>query len=388
MAYIDKYQLKNGQEKYLVKYYCGIDETTGKKIFRMKRGFNTKKEASDYAEAQRVYIREHGLEEEDRKPLTYEDLHKLWLEEYRHEVKESTFQKSLEMFNNHILPRFGDKVIDKITPVMCKRAVNDWHKDLVNYRQVFGAFSRIFKYGIRNGLVSENPCEKITIPKKRNNQSDRIIEVTEDEYWTREELALFLEGCKEDVNSQALPLFRLLAYTGMRRGEALALTWEDIDFKENTVSITKTMSIGLNNQPIIQSPKSNASKRILPLDGETMQILKVWKMKQMEDLFILGHNALGKDQLVFTNTKNAMMSLNMPRDIMIRVCNQKGLRRIKVHGLRHTHATLLLMAGASVQEVQDRLGHSNYSITMDIYAHLTQETKKETASRFAQYMSV
>lgn len=190
---------------------------------------------------------------------------------------------------------------------------------------------------------------------------------------------------KED-DPKVYTLFRILAFSGMRKGEALALTWNDINFKDGTVTISKTLTRGEGNRLIIQTPKTANSKRIISLDGQTLEILKQWRITQKKTYFMLGYNTMKKGQLVFSNQKNELLQPSVTRKYIVAVCEKYGLKQITTHGFRHTHCSLLFEAGASIKEVQDRLGHSDIKTTMNIYAHVTKNRKDETAQKFANYL--
>lgn len=182
--------------------------------------------------------------------------------------------------------------------------------------------------------------------------------------------------------------FRTLAFTGMRVGELLALTWKDIDFNDNYIKINKTLARGKNRRLYVEQPKTKNSKRDIPVDDETMNILKKWRLEQRKWLLTLGINTLSKNQLVFSNQKNEYLQLSKPRKWLEVIIKQNNLKRITIHGLRHTHASLLLEAGANIKDVQERLGHSSIQITMDLYIHITDKRKEKTAAQFAKYIGI
>jgi len=132
-------------------------------------------------------------------------------------------------------------------------------------------------------------------------------------------------------------LFRLLAFSGCRKGEILALTWDDINFKKNTINITKTLTFGLENKLIVQPPKTEKSKRNLNMDEKTMQIMKEWKKRQAQDMLMLGHNTMNKNQLVFTNLKNKYINPQRIGQIIEKFCSKINHKVITPHGFRHTH---------------------------------------------------
>ena len=152
------------------------------------------------------------------------------------------------------------------------------------------------------------------------------------------------------------------------------------------MTISKTLANGMDNKLIVQSPKTKESRRTISLDPGTVEILKRWRKTQAEELLILGYNAGGDEQLVFSNKYNAAINPQKIGQVIDRFCRANDLKFIPPHAFRHTHCSLLFEAGASIKEVQDRLGHADIKTTMNIYAHVTEEKKEETALKFAQYL--
>ena len=223
----------------------------------------------------------------------------------------------------------------------------------------------------------------MTIPKR----IETIEESEFENFYSKSQLNEFLEYVEEDLNENWYTYFRILAYSGARKSEILALKWIDIDFEENTININKTLTRGLNNRIIVQPTKTVNGRRVIDMDNESMKLLKQWKMQQAQFMFKLGFNTKSSDQLVFSNTRNNFYSINVPNRRMKNVQKRNGLREITVHGLRHTHCSILFSMGASIKDVQARLGHTDIQTTMNIYAHVTKEEKKDTADNFAKFMN-
>lgn len=381
MATFKQYETVKGKFwKY--RAYLGIDETTGKDKRIEKRGFKTKKEAQLSLSRLQLDYDKNGSVSNTK--YTYNDMYLLWLEQYKNTVKESTLAKTQRTFKNHILPFFGQYRIDKIKPTYCQKAINLWHeKKLVKYKIMMNYTSKVFAYAISLNLLTDNPTKRITTPKV-------IEDVTEDvlkNYYTKEELKLFFDCIQKEDIYRDLTLFRVLAFTGARKGEILSLTWQDINFKDNTIRINKALAQGLNNKLIIQTPKTKTSVRTISIDPKTTEILKEWRKKQKEFYFMQGLNTLSPKQLVFSNHNNELLQPHHTYTVLNKIITKYNLKRITTHGFRHTHCSLLFESGASIQEVQDRLGHSDVQTTMNIYTHVTEKAKEQTADKFAQYVS-
>ena len=385
MATIKKYTKKDGSTAYMFQAYLGTDPNTGNRIRVTRQGFSTKKEASLAISRLKVDADEGSFIKASND--TFQAVYELWLEQYRNTVKESTLQKTMELFNNHILPAFGNMKMEKITVSFCQKKINEWFKFHSKYNVMKNYTSAVLKFAIRMDLIKSNPMDKITVPRKmaKVDQDDEL------KYYNKEELQQFFSCCREDAtqsnNLLWITLFRLLAFSGMRKGEALALTWKDLDFQNEMVSVNKTVARGLGNRLLIQTPKTATSKRTIVLDGITLSMLSTWRKRQAMDFLKLGFNTMNEEQLIFPNTKNELMIPTKPDQKLDRMIKKNELKRITIHGFRHTHCSLLFEAGASIKEVQDRLGHADIQTTMNIYAHVTEKAKEKTAEKFAKYVN-
>ncbi|MGO4065558.1 site-specific integrase [Staphylococcus pseudintermedius] len=239
----------------------------------------------------------------------------------------------------------------------------------------------VLDYAVTLKVIADNPFTHTKTPRKKENASNNETAL----YYTSGELKKFLSFTEYKPLYHAI--FRTLAFTGMRRGELLALQWQDIDFNKATLSINKTWS-KVENGYIIQPPKTKKSIREISIDSTTLDILKGWKRYQQEESFKYGHNTMNKSQYVFTNvSNNKPLNIKFIFDTLKLLCERHDFKRIKVHGFRHTHCSLLFEAGLSVQEVQSRLGHSDIQTTMNIYAHVTEKQRDNVAEKFANYIN-
>jgi len=223
-----------------------------------------------------------------------------------------------------------------------------------------------------------------------NTSSKKAIVADEDEaenFYIRDQLNQFLSCLEQESNYKAYTLFRLLAFSVMRKGEALALTWDDLNFTTNVLRINKALSRGKDNRLYVKSTKTGVA-RTIKMDEKTMAILKVWKKKQKQDYFMLGFNTMQPKQLVFSNESNEYLQPTKTHKWIVHVQKKYNLGTITTHGLRHTHCSLLFEADVSLKDVQDRLGHSDVQTTMNIYAHVSKEAKEEAIQKFADFIEM
>lgn len=377
---IKEYTTPSGKKRYSFLLYVGKDETTGHTIQIKKQGFKTKKEALEsYLNYQLKVVKGEYVPIAKRK-LRLNDLYDQWIKLYKTTVQESTFVSTKKIFDNHILKQLGNIYLNKLNVSQCQTAVNTWFNEAPKTfkRFVFYA-SKLINYGITMELIKKNPMKKVILPKVERDTSKFT------DFYSKDELNTFLNDAK-GYNFRYFMFFRLLAYSGMRKGECLALKWSDIDFKNKTININKSLASGENNRLYLSPCKNKSSVRLLDMDAQTMDYLKEWRTKQQKEMFKLGMNFLSDDNLLFANSKGTYTVLSKPQRWDNAICKKYELRHIKVHGFRHTHASLLFDAGVSMKDVKERLGHSDITTTMNIYTHVTKKEAKKTAVSFANYM--
>lgn len=349
----------------------------------MKRGFKTRKEA-ELALARIKLEVANGTYKQERAE-TYQELYDFWVVQYEKTVEESTFVKTLGYFKNHILPSMARYKIDKINIDICQKHFDEWATKLSKARTIKSYAALVLDFGIKRGYIQTNPFTHVET-RIKTRKVDEVEEKAEN-FYTREQLIEFLNCCEQSLHYKSFTLLRLLAYTGMRKSEALALTWKDLNLKDNELIISKAIGRGKSAKLYLKSTKTGTS-RVIKIDDATIAILKLWKKVQKQDYLILGHNTIAANQLIFSNTNNDYIQPVQIQKWMYSVQKKYSLEKITPHGLRHTHCSLLFEAGASLKEVQDRLGHSDVKTTMDIYTHVTKKAKEGAIQKFATYLEI
>ncbi|EGP4752294.1 site-specific integrase [Enterococcus faecium] len=381
MAMIKQYQKKNGEKAWYFKTYLGIDPLTGKKRYTTKRGFKTQKEAKIELSRLELELQKAGMPISTN--TTFKKAAELWLENYKKTVKESSYSRTKIIFDKHIYPKFGNIKLSKINTAYCQKVVNDWSEKGTSkqYPLFVNYMNKVFKYAINIGLTSDNPTLNLIIPKPQIKTEKKL------KLYTKEQLELFLSEISQERNpyfkSRDYTLFRLLAFSGCRIGEILALTWDNINFKTNEMAIKKTVARS-DKYYISETPKTKKSNRIIYLDEKTIKQLKFWKLEQRNYLFQLGFT---KANYLFTNDENNF-TINQSVAERYNIYRERaGLPYIGLHGFRHTHASMLYEAGADHKEVQERMGHANIKTTMDTYTHITNSKKEETTQKLTNYIN-
>lgn len=372
-------QIKYNPDKkkpYSYRIYVGKNELTGSYMHRQK-SFKTFDEALASLVKLKKSLKD-GTFHTTSKRYKYSDLVAMWLPQYKQTVKRSTYGNVTQIIDNIILPSLGMFYLDKLTVAKCQSIVNDWFSRYPSrFNSIFAYARKILEYGEHLELVNRNSLSKVIKPRQKSKTKAFT------NYYSKEELASFLNACKE-CNQLYYVFFRLLAYTGLRSSEALGLRWSDINIFNSTLSVRRTVTNDEHWGVVIDTPKTAGSTRTIDLDPSTIELLQSW------------HKSNDNKVITLTNRKNyVFFNATRPEGVFIHqdarywdksVCHKYGLRYITPHGFRHTHASMMFAAGAKPKEVQQRLGHSSIKTTMDLYVHLTENTNREMVDKFANYM--
>ncbi|MCM3006744.1 site-specific integrase [Priestia koreensis] len=383
MASFQRYSTKQGQ-MWLFKMDTGVNPQTGKRKTTTRRGFKTKKEAQ---------IAAGKLEQEllsgtsiANSNITFNETFSQWFSNHSKTIKPST-KKSIESkFKKHILPRFGKLKINEITRPYCQQMINEIAGIITSVNDIKIQANQVFKYAVKMDIIQKNPLEYVSIPKQQKEFINEDNHSNQRNYWKKDEVKKFLAITKEELSLRDHTLFHLLIYTGARKGELLALKWDDINFDTGFIRLTKTL---FHNEGkfIFQTSKTKESKRLISLDTKTLSLLKKWRVEQIQANLANACTNI-ESKIIFTRDDGSPMRLAYLNDKLSAVIKKHKLNRITIHGLRHTYASLLFEAGASIKEVQERLGHSDIQMTMNIYTHVTDDLKEQTAEKFQRYIEL
>ena len=228
MASFQKYTTKQGQ-MWMFKTDTGINPETGRRQTTTRRGFKTKKEAQiAVAKLEQEIASGISIKNDN---LTFQDVYDQWFSNHSKTIKLSTKKAIESKFNKHILPRFGKLKIKEITRPYCQKVINEIAEMIKSVNDIKIQANQVFKYALKMEIIVKNPLEHVTIPRQRNEIINEEKEKDERNYWKKDEIRKFLAITKEEVTFRDHVLFHLLIYTGARKGEVLALTWDDIDFE-------------------------------------------------------------------------------------------------------------------------------------------------------------
>jgi integrase len=366
-----KYTKKNGKTgwQYQVQYKDGL---TGKRRSTSRQGFATKSEAKLASEQflQGLKTKSSSSLSASATKTTVKDLFDIWWPSYVITVEKSTAAKSLNIFQNHILNKLGDVRLSALTSPLVQQWVNDQMLNYVNYRKYTSYLKRLLKYAITMDLMQSNPFDKVSTPRMHGSRN------TKTKAWDSDQFVKFIYTLKtkyRDENELGFTYLWLVAFTGMRRGEALALTWDDIDWNSAILRVDKALK-RTSSEEYIGEPKTTSGERYLKLDNETLEVLATWQ----------GHQ-YPKHRFIFSKVKEDFpINLTKPYTWFTQVEKMADLPHVDgLHTLRHTFATLAIENGFTPTQVQHQLGHRTSQITMDIYTHITKKASEDIGADFS-----
>lgn len=324
--------------KWFAKFYYRDWQGTNRQ--KWKRGFATKKEALEF---EREF-----LEQQSGNPdMTFQNLYDIYMEDMSGRLKGSSLSHKRNIYETKILPFFGKMAVNEIKAAHVRKWQNEMMKH--GYKDTYlktinNQLSCIINYAKRFYDLNTNPCGKAGSMGKSHAE--------EMDYWTLDEYMTFREAVKGKPVSYIC--FEVLYWTGMREGELLALTADDICLEEKYISVNKTYSRS-KGKDVITTPKTKKSKRKIPITDFLCSELKEY----MDSRYMLC-----PDERLFPYTKSYLLHE------MIRGCRLSGIKRIRVHDIRHSHASLLINQGCDALVIADRLGHEKVSTTLNTYSHL------------------
>lgn len=389
---INRFEKKDGTPVYRTNVYLGVDVLTGKQVRTTATGRTRKMCEMKAKQAIDTFIN-NGRTTARKKVnfKTFSDLTDSWFKSYKLTVKPHTIVTMNNFLKVYIIPYLGQYRPDKISSILIQEIVNEWANNantskIINgkrengkgkgYKLLLNIIKRIFDYAIRLGELQMNPANQVLAPKLRTRTTRRIKHFNNKEL---KQFLVYLDNLEPSVDNQLHSiLYHFILATGLRIGEALALNWSDFDFDQQSVSVSKTL---LYNGKIQESPKTKESYRIIGLDKSTFKMLLKWKEVQenkmvsvSEKLVFSYSNTVKKYPSFINQLKKHFKAANLPD--------------IGFHGFRHTHTSLLINNNMNPKELQKRLGHANYSTTMNVYAHLFQNKDAEIAEKYERILRV
>ncbi len=352
-----KYTLKNGKTMWYAAF--NYTDWTGKKRHTCKRGFKTQREAKEY---ERSFMDQQNSTSD----ILFSSLVENYLEDMGHRLKPTTMENKRFIIEGKLLPYFGRLKVRDIDTIKIRK----WQNELLSHRDgdgkpfsqtylktVNNQLSAVMNYAVAHYRLSSNPCRAAGSMGKSKADEMNI--------WTQAQYEQFSGAVQKSAMKLA---FDMLFYTGMRCGELLALTPADI-LPSKRVDINKNYA-KVRGEELFLEPKTPKAKRCISLpdflyDDIHEYISKLYGIKKSDRIFHLTKSALGKE--------------------LKQASKRAGLQPIRVHDLRHSHASMLIELGFTPLEIADRLGHESVKTTLDTYSHLYPDKDQKLAERLNQF---
>lgn len=365
------------------------DPVTGKRKRITARG-KTKPEAKAKLEKKLKEATSYGLlDNPNQSKITFEELANEWLKIQKNHTKESAYRSSC-----YHVKRFG-KYISKIqvrliTKKLYQNVLDQMRDDGYSYNTIYSAHTvarKIFKQAKAWDIIDESPSDYAILPKKKVTVEELEKDEIRESYLEKDELRLFLKYTQTRGLEFDVIVFHLLAFTGMRIGELLALKWSDIDFEKKEINIIKTLYNIDGPKEIYKllPPKTDSSIRKITFDENTEKLLRGHRSEQNRLKMI--HRKMWDDKnFIISRSDGTPLS---PRFVYYRMKRLENILRketnfnkhLHPHILRHTHTSLLTEAGANLGAIMQRLGHADAKTTLAVYTHITKNLKQETADK-------
>jgi integrase len=320
---------------------------------------------------QRLYEADRGFVRSAR-PVKFREFIDTWRRDHvdTQQLKPSTRRGYDSAIERHLIPFFGDHRMDRITSEDVRRFFKQKqegtsektdrrlsNKTLINAMRLLNS---IFNFAIVTELLVKNPCKAVKLPRAERREMD---------FLRPEEVRSFLAAF---TNEEMRCLFTTAVMTGMRRGEILALQWDDVDFNGSVIRVRRSVSGGE-----IQTPKTEKSRRAIQVGGSLLKMLKEHKLRTG-----------GRGLFVFSTKAGSLLDPdNLVKRVFEPTLRAAGIERhIRFHDLRHTYASILINEGANLKFVSEQLGHASIVITLDRYSHLIAERHDDTVSKFEKLL--
>ena len=358
------------QQKWIsVAKYLGLPKATKKQAEIVLAEVLQKLRTQDFIQPEKVSLGEY---------LRY------WLENYaRQSVRQTTMDNYTSLIDKHIIPELGHIQLAKLSPMHLQEFYN---KKLQcgradgkpgglapkTVRELHSLVHKALDQALKWQAVTKNVARAVSPPRK---------EKKEIKYWTKDEVKEFLNSIESE---RLFTLYHLALNTGMRRGELLGLRWVDMRMNDGYVAVRQNL-VKTNSGILMQEPKTSNSRRNISISSNTVAALKAHKKQQLQEK--LAHGPDYKDNgLVFCRLNGLPLYPDGVSDQFNRLVAKAGVKSITFHDLRHTHATLLLVAGIHPKVVSERLGHYSVALTLDLYSHVIPGLDQEAARKLDEQL--
>ena len=361
-------ELENGKYRYYEKYF-DLEENKWKQvsITLTSKTRQAQKQARMLLE-EKIENKKENIEKEktEVRKITVKEAYEEYLNIRKSELKRSTFKSQkytiigeIRKLEDYLLVNVTSRIVQNILlELPCSAEHRKNKKVLLNL---------FFKYCLNVGYISENPIDNVVLPKRKKNL--KKVRKKQNKYLTRAEVVQYLNFLeKEEKNQRVRLIVEFMYLTGLRFGEVLALTLEDIDFGNKTLEVKHTLhTSGSKAEIFLDSPKSLASYRVIGISHRVLEIIEEYLFIEKEGRFI------------FTKNGNPFMIFSF-NDFLKRSFKRSGIQKeedfvLTTHVFRHSHISLLAELEVPIKAIMERVGHTNEKMTLGVYTHVTEQMK-------------
>ena len=369
--------VKRGKNSYSIKISVGKDANSGKYKYQWTTVKGNKKEAEKRL-SELLNQLDNGTFMKPGKTTLAEYLER-WLKDYvQPNLAPRTSEGYGHIMRHRLIPALGNVTLTSLKPehlqhYYSEKLSNGLSAQTVRHHHT--CLHKALQTAVEWGLLARNPADAVRPPRAQG------IEM---QTWDEDEIFKFLEAARQ---TPYFALYHTALFTGMRRSELLGLRWCDLDLLLCKVYVTRSLHVLIGGQVIIRQPKTAKGKRMIDLSPLAASVLREHREKQQLDRAMLGA-PLKDDDLVFSNLEGKPLLPNTVTHAWIKLVRRIGIKPIRLHDARHSHASLMLKQGTHPKIVQERLGHSSISITLDTYSHVAPGLQEAAAARFDQAFTV
>lgn len=301
-----------------------------------------------------------------------------WLAEYAEpNLSPRSFERYRDIVNRRFIPEFGNIQLTKLKPEHLQKHYTGMLNSGLSSRSVryhHAVMHSALQIAVKWGLVARNVADAVEPPRIRRSEMQT---------WNEKEAGQFLEAAK---GGQYYALFYTALFTGMRRSELLALRWQDIDFIYSQIQVSRSLHQLKNGDYVFTEPKSARSRRTIALPPSAFLVLESYRKAKEIESKMLGIS-LNENDLVFSNLGKPFRPNTITRAWSM-LAAKAGVKVIRLHDARHTHASLMLKQGIHPKVVQERLGHASIQMTLDTYSHVAPGLQEAAAASFDKLLQI
>ena len=361
----------------------GVDPKTGKRKRKTFSGKTRKEVADQMTEIKHDLLKGNYTEPSNIKVAEWLNE---WIEGRKHSLAYSTYRNYKGKIKNHLIPSIGEMKISDLTSRQIQRLLKDKLEDgrvdgkgglsTRSVKYIYQTLHAALEQAVKERIVSHNVCEAVEVPKK---QEEKKLHT-----WNKDQINKFLTTAKD--MGRFYEVFYLALNTGMRKGELLGLKWEDVSIENKRINVTRQLVSGEEGLEF-KKVKTNSGNRVIPLTNKVVAFLKKLKIQQKENKLALGEAYHDSDLVLCRENGKNIYPRALTRDYDP-IIEKAGIPRIRFHDLRHTFATQFLEAGGNIKILQQILGHSSISVTMDTYSHVTDDMLNMAAEKMETMFDV